>query len=144
ALDSAEDWVKILNWLCVEETPKIDLIPETVLLEIAGELYTKFPQALREVLKENPVAFSGMMLLLLGEFITEIRKSNADLQSKCDLILAELQQIKSVNPSTPEIAELLQPWIESFQSWMRQVESGLRDELIAIAHTLVIIETQIE
>ncbi|GEM_PF-3570987 len=140
ALDSKEDWVDILNWLCAEGIPKIDHIPEEVVREVALALHTTFPQALREVLKENSVAFSGMMLLLLGEFITEIRESKAELQSKCDLILAEVQQIKSLNSNPAESLQLPQNWSDSFQSWMIQVESGLQDELRAIAQSLVIIQ----
>lgn len=138
ALDS-ERWELLLDWLKGKE--ELVILPNPVIRHIANELHNTFPQALREVLKEDAArdgkAFSGIMLLLLGEIAADLRNLRSELSQRCDRILEEVQRLKAMPTDASEVTQV-------FQQLLAQVQSGLSEELKAIAQQLVGIEAKVD
>lgn len=112
------------NWVeALAEVAKTDL-PERWYLIIARKLHTTFPQALREVLKQDAAnggkAYAGMSLSLLGEIAGLSRQQVSQEPTASPELLAHLEAI---------VKATHQASTEQFCALMRQVESGFLEAI---------------
>jgi hypothetical protein len=111
-------WKQALGWLSGAAGVQL---PEDAIAHVAEKLHTTFPKALREVLKHDASkggqAFSGMLLLLLGNITAALKPFNA----QGDEIVKRLKGVAT----TQQVCQV-----------MARVESGIRDELAEIKQVL--------
>jgi hypothetical protein len=96
-------------------------LPEDAIAHVAEKLHTTFPKALREVLKHDASkggqAFSGMLLLLLGNITAALQQSKSQYAD----IVKQLQRVAT----TKQVCAV-----------MVRVESGIREDLAEIKRVL--------
>ena len=107
-------WKHALGWLSGAAGVQL---PEDAIAHVAEKLHTTFPKALREVLKHDASkggqAFSGMLLLLLGNITAALKPLNA----RGEEIVKRLKGVAT----TQQVCQV-----------MARVESGIRADLAEI------------
>ncbi|RUT09878.1 hypothetical protein DSM106972_003730 [Dulcicalothrix desertica PCC 7102] len=100
-----KDWQDIFNWLCVLNNVEI---PEELRKHVAEKLYTTFPRAVREVLKDDAgrggQAYKEMQLLLMSKIID----ATQDLQKNDSYILERLGKTASKKDVQDALALILE------------------------------------
>jgi hypothetical protein len=117
ALDIAT-WKHAFGWLSGVAGVRL---PEDAIAHVAEKLHTTFPKALREVLKHDASkggqAFSGMLLLLLGNITATLKPLNTQSEEI-------VKRLKGV-ATTQQVCQV-----------MARVESGIRTDLAEIKRVL--------
>jgi WD40 repeat protein len=138
-------WKHALGWLSGAAGVQL---PEDAIAHVAEKLHTTFPKALREVLKHDASkggqAFSGMLLLLLGNITAALEradtryteivnrlKSVATIQQVCQVmarvesgIRAELVEMKKAVDS---LVDLLRPGLPLSSQFIALIEEKTKD-----------------
>jgi hypothetical protein len=111
-------WKHALGWLSGAAGVQL---PEDAIAHVAEKLHTTFPKALREVLKHDASkggqAFSGMLLLLLGNITAALERAD----SRYTEIVKRLKGVATIQ----QVCQV-----------MARVESGIRADLAEIKRVL--------
>jgi len=137
---SAAEWESLLqDWLCLRVGVKLS---EAAAGVVARELESKFPQALREVLKqdfeEGGKAFAGLTLSLLGEMHAMLRELQARPGVGGDGVVlqqglaavAQLQEELEANLEA-QLRQLGTQIQSGFEATLRQMLAPLKAEMLA-------------